>query len=77
MTISFVSDASYNEGNGGSNAGNGNYHLLSSSAGGVDNVATRGQQLFYDLDGQIRNNSGWGSSGAYEQAIVLTQVFGW
>ena len=64
-------------------SGGGDYRLLSNSPatnffpsnvvypGGGSNV------LPYDLKGQIRDNSGWGSAGAYEQAIIMTQVFGW
>lgn len=31
----------------------------------------------YDIAGQIRNNSGWGSAGAFAQEKLLTPVFGW
>ena len=72
----FVSDNSYNDGLGGNGTGNGNYHLNSNSP--ANNLILRGTAVLpYDISGQIRNNSGWGSAGTYEQAIIQTQVFGW
>ena len=77
-TQHFVSDGSFAESHGGgdSGTGNGNYHLLSTSIG-VNMVPSAMAPLPYDLDGQIRNNSGWGSTGAYEQAVGMIQVFAW
>lgn len=76
-TLGFVNDASFNDvSGGGSGLGNGNYRLKStSSARNLANAAAC--VLPYDFQGQLRNCSGLGSAGAYEQAIVLTQVFGW
>lgn len=78
----FVTNAAFsntsgtNNGNGGSGSGNGDYHLT--SVAGVVDFIPHGQMVIpYDLDGQIRNNSGWGSAGPYEQAIILTPAIGW
>ena len=60
----------------GAGAGGGDYHLKSNSVA-VNLFASMSQTLPYDISGQLRNNSGWGSAGAYEQAIVMTPVFGW
>ncbi len=54
--------------------GNGDYRLKSTS-GARNMVSPGGCVLPYDLDGHVCNNSGYGSSGAYEQARVLTPVF--
>jgi hypothetical protein len=58
------------------NSGGGDYDLLSNSPA-INFFPTGTQILPYHLAGQIRNNSGWGSAGAYEQAKILTPVFGW
>lgn len=58
------------------NAGYGDYRLKSSS--NVVNFIPSGQGVLpFDFAGQLRNNSGLGSAGAYEQAIIATQTFGW
>lgn len=62
-------------GSGSAGAGNGDYRLKSNSPA-INLFPATSQILPYDLAGQVRNNSGWGSAGAYEQAIVLTPVFG-
>jgi hypothetical protein len=59
---------------GGATSGNGDYRLLSSSPA-VNLIKSGTNTLPYDLAGQIRNNSGWGSPGAFEQAIGLSGVF--
>lgn len=72
--LGFVLDKSYSTGTA---AGSGDYHLKSYTSA-VGFIPSGGPcPLPYDFDGQIRNCSGWGSVGAYEQAIVLTPVFGW
>jgi hypothetical protein len=53
--------------------GNGNYRLNSNSAA-AHLMQSGGCVLPYDLDGQVRNCSGYGSAGAYEQARLLTGV---
>ena len=63
LLVPFVSDASYNEGNGGSNAGNGNYRIYS-SAQAVNLMGLGGTCVLpYDLDGAIRNCSGLAAGG--------------
>ncbi len=60
----------------GGTSGGGDYDLLSSSP--AINFFPSGTNILpYDIAGQIRNNSGWGSAGAYAQEKLLTQVFGW
>lgn len=56
--------------------GNGDYRLLSNSPA-VNIVPGSFSALPYDIAGQLRNLSGYGSPGPYEQQILLTQVFGW
>ena len=67
--VNYVSRASWDGTSVG--AGNGNYRLKSNSPAAhmMTNCV-----LPYDLDGQVRNCSGWGSAGAYEQARLLTGV---
>jgi hypothetical protein len=72
----WVTDASFNDGLGGSNAGNGDYRLKSNSPAKNLVPATR-CALPYDLAGSIRNCSGYGSAGAFEQAIINTTPFSW
>jgi hypothetical protein len=60
----------------GSTTGGGDYRLNSNSPA-INFFPSGTNTLPYDLQGQIRNNSGWGSAGAYAQEIILTQVFGW
>ena len=67
----FVSRASWNGNAIG--AGNGNYRINSNSAA-ANLIPAGGCVLPYDLDGQARNCSGYGSAGAYEQARLLTGV---
>lgn len=48
-----------------------NYHLNSGSP--AANFFAAGTNILpYDISGQIRNNVGYGSAGAFEQAIVQT-----
>jgi hypothetical protein len=69
--VSYVNRQSWNGTTVG--AGNGNYRLNSNSPA-AHMIQHGGCVLPYDLDGQIRNCSGWGSAGAYEQARLLTGV---
>ena len=59
----FVSRASWNGNAIG--AGNGNYRINSNSAA-AHLIPSGGCVVPYDLDGHIRNCSGWGAAGAYE-----------
>jgi hypothetical protein len=72
--VNYVNRNAYDGGTAGT--GNGDYRLKSNSPA-INFIPSGGAVLPYDLAGQIRNNSGWGSAGSYEQAIVMTQVFGW
>lgn len=58
----------------GTGTGDGDYHLLSNSPA-INLVPSGGAVMPYDLDGIVRNNSGWGSAGVYEQSKSLTPVF--
>jgi hypothetical protein len=62
--------------NGSTGSGGGDYDLLSSSPA-INFFPSGTNVLPYDLAGQLRNNSGWGSAGAYAQEKLLTTVFGW
>jgi hypothetical protein len=53
------------------NTGGGDYHLLSSSPA-INFFPSGTNVLPYDISGQIRNNIGYGSPGAFEQAIIQT-----
>ena len=73
-TVTYTPRAGFTGSAGGS--GNGNYNLLSNSP--AINFFPSGTNILpYDIAGQVRNNSGWGSAGAYEQAKILTTVFAW
>ena len=64
----YVSRQAYN---GSAGTGGGNYHLNSNSPA-VNFFPAGTCVLPYDISGQIRNCSGYGSAGAYEQAIIQT-----
>jgi hypothetical protein len=65
-TMGFVNDAAYNDASeGGTDSGNGNYHLTSSSP--ALNLISSGQAVLpFDPDGNARKNDGTGAAGAYE-----------
>jgi hypothetical protein len=58
------------------NSGGGDYDLLSNSPA-INMFPTGTNVLPYDIAGQLRNNSGYGSAGAFAQEKLLTPVFGW
>jgi hypothetical protein len=58
------------------NTGYGDYRLNSPSPA-INFILPTQAVLPYDFAGQLRNNSGWGSAGAYAQEMLLTPVFGW
>jgi hypothetical protein len=67
----YVSRLAYN---GSAGTGGGNYHVNSNSPA-INFFPAGTNFLPYDLSGQLRNNWGWGSAGAFDQSIVLPGVF--
>ncbi len=64
-TWAFVDNAAYDDGGGGDQSGNGDYHL-DASADGYDLIPAGYAVLPYDLEGTARNNDGGGSAGVFE-----------
>src|ERR1035437_905520 len=70
-TYTYPSFKNYQAGTAsGAGSGGGDYDLLSNSPA-VNFFPAGTNVLPYDLAGQVRNNSGWGSAGAFEQAKIL------
>ena len=62
-----------NKSRAGTNVGNGDYHLLSSSLS-LNKVASGFSALPYDLDGNPRRNDGTGAAGAYESDVTAPTI---
>lgn len=67
--VGYVTDKSQ----GGTNIGNGDYHLTASSLA-LSKVPSGSAVLPYDLDGNLRHNNGFGAAGAFEWDVTAPTV---